>query len=146
MIPLPATTTGPNVIEADVNVYYQGAPQPIPGAPKQYPTRESPAMFTLLPQKAGAFCMARDAFYGLANGDQPLVYPAAITLDSGNQVAIDDQVMQNNYPTIQVSPAQRYFTVEVTPAATGKGGLRVGDRDVDAVWAATPVTVHVEQR
>lgn len=102
------------VLEADVSVYYQGEPQAIPGAPASAPTKESPAVYQLVPSGKGKTSFASETFYGLVNGNQPLVYSATITTETG-QILIDDQPVANDVPSILVNPTQRYFTIEVTP-------------------------------
>jgi hypothetical protein len=101
------------LIEADVSVYYQGEPQSIPGVTATAPTKDSPATFQLV---SGDKPYQVDSFYGLVNGNQPLVYSAAITTESG-QILIDDQPIANSVPSIVVNESQRYFTLEITPGA-----------------------------
>lgn len=105
---VPADAGNP-VLEVDVDMFYAGQPQTIPGGPDTYPSKESPAQFKLIP---GDKNFALDSFEGLINGNQPLVYSATITSGSG-QVGIDAQLIANGYSSILVNPTQRYYTLEV---------------------------------
>jgi hypothetical protein len=104
------------VFDATVQMWYQQSPNTPPGV-GGLPTKESPAVFTISPDpdKAGNL-FGRATFEGLLSGDQPLVYTASIDAASG-QITIPETLIENTQPSIMVSPTQRYFTLEITPAA-----------------------------
>ena len=118
LILIPADTS-PGVIEADVQVYYAGELQAIPGASAGHmPISGSPARFTLTPQSdSRGIAIGKATFIGVVNSDQPLVYSASITTDDGNQVDIDEQLLDSTIATVLVSPTERYFTLQVVPTA-----------------------------
>ncbi len=104
------------VFDATVQMWYQQAPTLPPGVNTQ-PTKNSPAVFTITPNPdANGSLFGRATFDGLINGDQPLVYTAAIDAASG-QINIPETLLNNSQPSVMVSPTQRYFTLEISPAA-----------------------------
>ncbi len=108
------------VFEADVRVWYDapgtGGAGSIPGV-GSLPTRQSPATFTVTPNPdATGNLFGRASFVGVAGESVPLAYAATIDTAQG-QVAIPDSVVESDLPSIMVTPAQRYFTIEVDPSA-----------------------------
>jgi hypothetical protein len=118
LIVIPADASA-GVIEADVQVYYAGELQAIPGASVgNMPISGSPARFTLTPKSdSKGVAIDKATFIGVINSDQPLVYSASITTDDGNQVDIDEQLLDSTIATVLVSPTERYFTLQVVPTA-----------------------------
>ncbi|MCB9280435.1 MAG: hypothetical protein H6562_16195 [Lewinellaceae bacterium] len=115
-VPVSQANSNP-VFDATVNMWYDGTVKLPDGYSGSLPTKASPAVFTLTPnpdQTGNLF--ARDVFVGLATADQPLVYSASIDAASGS-TDIPAQPIQNTQPSVMVSPTQRYFTLEIDPAA-----------------------------
>lgn len=52
----------------------------------------------------------------MINGNQPLIYSASINAASG-QIDINDQMIENDQASVMVSQTQRYYTLDVSPAA-----------------------------
>jgi hypothetical protein len=105
------------VFDATVQMWYEQPPTLPPGFPTNQPTKDSPAVFTITPNPdSTGNLFGRATFEGLLSGDQPLMYSASIDAASG-QVDIDAQPVQNTQASIMVTPTQRYFTIEIDPAA-----------------------------
>ena len=105
------------IFDATVQVWYQEPPK-VYGAPSTLPTQQSPAVFTLTPAslQSSGYSWANATFTGLINGNQPLIYSASINAASG-QIDINDQMIENDQASVMVSQIQRYYTLEVSPAA-----------------------------
>jgi hypothetical protein len=105
------------IFDATVQVWYQEPPN-VYGAPSTLPTQQSPAVFTLTPAslQSTGYSWASATFTGLINGNQPLIYSASINAASG-QIDINDQMIENDQASVMVSQIQRYYTLEVSPAA-----------------------------
>ncbi|MPY24511.1 hypothetical protein [Shewanella sp. YLB-07] len=114
---VPAESAGTDpIFDATVNMWYQGTPKVPPGA-KTLPTKAAPATFDIVPaSNATGALFGRETFVGVINGDQPLVYTATISSAQG-QTEIPETLLNNSQPSLMVSPTQRYFTLEITPAA-----------------------------
>ncbi|RYY38759.1 MAG: hypothetical protein EOO08_13160 [Chitinophagaceae bacterium] len=102
---------------ATVNLWYEGPVKTPEGFSGSYPTKQSPAVFSLTPDtdKSGNI-YGKQIFYGLKFADQPLHYTATIDSASG-EIDISDQRVDNMQPSILINPTQRYFTLEVNPSA-----------------------------
>ncbi len=113
--------TNDPLLEVTVNMWYDGTVNTPSNFAGTLPTKASPAVFTLTPNPDGkGNLIARDVFVGLATADQPLMYAA--TIDSGTgEVDIAAQPIENTQPSIMVTATQRYFTVEISPAAIAWG-------------------------
>lgn len=114
-VPAEKTATDP-IFDASVQMWYQGSSKVPPGA-KTLPTKAAPATFDIIPtNQSNNALIGHGTFVGVINGDQPLVYTATINSAKG-QIAIPETLINNTQPSLMVSPTQRYFTLEVTPAA-----------------------------
>lgn len=97
------------ILDVVVNVWYEHETS-IPGVPNQ-PSPESPAVFTMIPKSPDDY--VRDTFLGFINQNQPLIYSSTIDSLDG-QIVINAQKIDNHQASIMISPAQRYFTVEIS--------------------------------
>lgn len=121
------------VIDATVQMWYD-QPLQTPQIGGTQPTKAAPAVFSLVPVQGSSWSFVRDTFNGFVNGDQPLVYAASINALAG-QINIPATQIANTQPSIMVSPTQRYFTLEVTPAAIDWAGA--GFSSVELLVTAT---------
>jgi len=110
-------STDAPILDATVQVWYQQPPT-VYGAPSSLPTPQSPAVFTLTPAPlaSSGYSWASGTFTGYINGNQPLVYSASINALSG-QTDINDQLVENDQASVMVTPTQRYYTLQISPAA-----------------------------
>lgn len=99
-----------------VQMYYAQQPTTPPGVGSQ-PTADSPAVFTITPATdSSQNTIGRATFVGLRSGDQPLVYSASLDMANG-QIDIDNSLVENDQASVLVTPTQRYYTLQISPAA-----------------------------
>lgn len=109
--------TDPILDGPTVQMYYAKEPSSLPPGVSSQPTKESPAVFNIqLSSDPKQNTIGRATFVGLLSGDQPLIYSTSLDMASG-QIDIDDALVENDQPSVMITPTQRYFTLEITPIA-----------------------------
>jgi hypothetical protein len=103
------------VFDATVQMWYVSPPT-LPPSVSSQPSKDSPAVFTITPATdSSGNLFGHETFLGLLSGDEPLVYSASIDAAEG-QIDINDTLIENDQASIMVTPTQRYFTLEISPA------------------------------
>ena len=111
------TASNPLLDGPTVQMYYAQEPSTLPPGVSTEPTVNSPAVFNIpLATTSTSATIGRATFVGLLSGDQPLVYSASLDMANG-QIDIDATLVENDQASILVTPTQRYFTLQIDPAA-----------------------------
>lgn len=105
------------VFNSDVKLWYMGTlPGDVPGLPKTTPTQQNPQTWNPTLGASGFTSPPLD-FATYIVGNVPLSYSASITTAGAGDIEIGPQLVSNEQASILISPTQRYFTLQLTPAA-----------------------------